>query len=99
AEQIHPVGLSDVPVERRGVELGQNEDSADVGVQAVADRNVDQAIFAGDRHGGLRTQLREREEARTLPAAEHESEDFVIERHRAGKWYTVAMRRCNVYVN
>ena len=29
AEQIHPVGLGDVPVERRGIELRQHEDAAE----------------------------------------------------------------------
>ena len=46
AEQIHPVGLRDVPVQRRRVELRQDEDPPDVGVQAVADRDVDQTVFA-----------------------------------------------------
>ena len=47
SEQIHPVGLVDVPVERCRIELRQHEDAADVGVQAVADRDVDQPVPAG----------------------------------------------------
>ena len=82
AEQIHPVGLADVPVERRRVELRQDEDAPDVGVQAVADRDVDQAVLAADRDRRLRTKLRERKQPRALTAAEHERQDFVVERHR-----------------
>ena len=62
-EEIHPVGLADVPVERRRVELRQHEDATNVGVQAVADRDVDEAILPLDRNGRLRTQLSQREEA------------------------------------
>ena len=50
-----PAGRSaDVPVERRRVELRQHEDAPDLGVQAAADRDVDQPVPAADRHGGLR---------------------------------------------
>ncbi|MCK7523786.1 MAG: hypothetical protein MZV64_42290 [Ignavibacteriales bacterium] len=44
----------DVPVERGRVELRQDEDPAQLGVQAVADRDVDQPVLAADRHRGLR---------------------------------------------
>ena len=63
AERVHPVGLRDVPVERRRVELRQHEDAADVGMQAVADRDVDQAVAAADRDRRLRPMLRQRERA------------------------------------
>ena len=82
AEEVHPVGLADVPVERRRVELRQDEDPPDVGVQAVADRDVDEAVFARNRHRRLRSELRQREEPRALSAAEHERENFVVKSHR-----------------
>jgi hypothetical protein len=56
-----------VPVQRRRIELRQHEDPADVGVQAVADRDVDQPVLAGDRHGRLRAELRQRKEAVPCP--------------------------------
>ena len=43
------VGEVDVAVERRRVELRQHVDAADVSVQTVADRHVDEAILAADR--------------------------------------------------
>ena len=60
AEEIHPIRLTDVPVERGRVELREHEDPSDLGVQAVADGNVDEAVFAADRHGRLRARRRKR---------------------------------------
>ena len=76
-ERIHAIGLRDVMVERRRVELRQHEDAPQVGVQAVADRHVDQAVLAADRHRRLRALLRERKEARSLAAAEDDREHVV----------------------
>jgi hypothetical protein len=42
-----------VAVEGGGVELGEDEDALDTRMQAVADRNIDQAVLAADRHGRL----------------------------------------------
>ena len=79
-EQVEPVGLRDVPVERRGVELRQHEDPLEAGVQAVADRDVDQPVLAAERHGRLRSHVGEREEPRAAAAAEDQRQHVV---HRA----------------
>jgi hypothetical protein len=79
-EQIHPVGLRDVPVERGRVELGQDVDPFEPRMQAVAERYVDQPVLAADRNGRLRSLVGEREEARPAAAAEDEREHVV---HRA----------------
>ena len=63
AEQVHPVGLRDVPVQRGGVELREDENPTNVRVQAVADRDVDQPVFAANRNRRLRSVLGERERA------------------------------------
>ena len=52
-EHVEPVGLRDVPVQALAVELGEDVDAVDAGVQAVADRHVDQAEAAAHRHRGL----------------------------------------------
>ena len=62
-EIVEPVALLDVPVERPAVELGEQEDPAELGVEAVADGDVDQAVLARERHRGLGAVLRQREEA------------------------------------
>ena len=66
AEMIHPIGLRDVPVERLRIELRQDENPADVGVQAVADGDVNQTIVPADRHRRLRPILREGKQAGSL---------------------------------
>ena len=57
-------------VERRGIELRQHEDAPDVGVQASADRHVDQAVLPADRHRRLRAGRGQGKETRALAAAE-----------------------------
>ena len=52
-EGVEDVGLRDVAVKGNGIELSQDGDTKDLGVDAVTDRDVDQAILTGDRHGGL----------------------------------------------
>ena len=80
AERVHPVGLRDVPVERGGVELRQHEDAADVRVQAIADRDVDEAVAPADWHGRLRSVLGQGKQARALAAAEDDRQHFVVHR-------------------
>ena len=69
-EVVEAVGLADVPIERRGIELRQHEDAPDAGVQAVADRDVDEPVLAADRHGRLGAAVGEGVEALALPAAQ-----------------------------
>ena len=71
-EVVQPVALRHVTIERGGIELRQHEDAPQVRMQAVADRDVDEAVLAADRHGRLGTRPREREEA--VPAATAQDE-------------------------
>jgi hypothetical protein len=68
AEQIKSVRLPDVPIERRRVELREDEDPSYVCVQAIADRDVDEAVLPGDGNGRLRAKLGERKEPRPSAA-------------------------------
>jgi hypothetical protein len=74
-EQIHPIGLGDVTIERCRIELRENEDPPDVGMQAVADRNVDQPVLAADWDRRLGTVFGEWKEARPLTASEDQRKD------------------------
>ena len=76
-EHVEPVGLRDVAVERRGVELRQHEDALEAGVQAVADRDVDQPVLAGERHRRLRAHVGQREEPRAAAAAENQGQHVI----------------------
>ncbi len=53
------VGARQMPVQRRGIELGQHVDLADAAVDAVAHGHVDEPVGATDRHRRLRALLRE----------------------------------------
>jgi hypothetical protein len=88
AEEIHAIGAGDVPVERRRVELRQHEHPPDVGMNAVADRNIDETILAADWHRRLRAELRQWKEASALTAAEDESKNFAVHGHDESTWYT-----------
>ena len=97
AEEIHAVGLRDVAVERRRVELRQDEDAPDVRVEAVADGDVDEPVLSANRHGGLGPQLGERKQPAALTAAEDQREDFVVGGHDARQMVhrRAALAACN----
>jgi hypothetical protein len=61
-ESIESIGIGDVAVERGRVELRQDVDAADVRMEAPADRDVDQSIFAADRDGRLRSRRGQRKQ-------------------------------------
>ena len=68
-EMIELIGLGDVPVQGRGVELGEQINPAQARVDAIGNGYIDQTIFAGQRHGRLGAFLSEREQAASLPSA------------------------------
>ena len=73
-EHVELVGVRDVPVQADGHELSQHVDAVDPAIEAVADRDVDQSILAGDRDGRLGPELREGEQTGPLAAAEDQAE-------------------------
>jgi hypothetical protein len=60
-------------------------------MDAVADRNIDETVFAADRHRRLRAELRQGEEASALTATEDESKNFAVHGHDGSKWYTLCV--------
>ena len=91
-EVVEPVALLDVPVQRPAVELGEQEDPAEVGVEAVADGDVDQAVLARERHRGLGAVLGQREEAGAGAAAHDDGDDVVRANGGPGHGYTSPKR-------
>ena len=79
-EVVELVGLVDVAVERGAVELGEDVDAAEAGVQAVANRDVYEAVFSTKRDGGFRTFLGERKESGAGTAAHDDGERVGFER-------------------
>jgi hypothetical protein len=68
-------------IERRRVELGQHEDAPNIRMQAVTDRNVDEAELTADRHRRFRPPVRERKKPAALAAAEDQCENISGPRH------------------
>lgn len=71
-------------VERGGVELGEDVDLGDAGVDAVAHGHVDEAIGASNGHSRLGTVLGEGVETGACPAAEDHGQDGAALRAGAG---------------
>src|SRR4029450_6039331 len=74
-ELVQPVGQADVTIERRRVELRQDEDSPELGVQATADRNIDETVLAADRHSRLGSGMRQRKQSSAAPTPEDDRQD------------------------
>jgi hypothetical protein len=58
-----------VTMKRSGIELGKQINAPEAGVDAVGDRDIDEAIFAGKWDGGFGAFFGQRKEARALAAA------------------------------
>src|SRR5262249_56165936 len=61
-----------VLVERGRPVLGQHADVEDAGVHAVRKGEVDDAVFAGERHRRLRAALRQQTQPRAEAAGQHQ---------------------------
>ena len=67
-EMVEFVRLRNVPVQRSRVELGEQIDAAQTGVDAVGDRDIHQPVFAGQRHGRLGALAGDRKQTGALAA-------------------------------
>ena len=84
-EHVELVRVADVPVEAGREELGEDVDAGEPAVEAVADRDVDEPVFTGDRDGRLGPLAGEREQPTAPAAAEDEGEDGA-HGERASMW-------------
>ena len=83
-ERVEVIGLRNMTVEGYGIELRQNCDAVNLGVDGIADGNVNQPILTGHRHRRFGTHLRQWIE--TLPAsAAHDHCQYIVHccRHRS----------------
>ena len=76
-ELVELVRLRDMAVERCGVELREQVDPLQAGVDAVRYRDVHQTILARQRHRRLRPLLRQRKEPRARATAEDDRKHAV----------------------
>src|SRR5581483_1168789 len=77
AEGVKLVGVGDVAVQADAEELCQDVDAIQTAVDAIADRDVDEAVLAGDGDSRLGAQLRQRVQTGAASAAEDEAEYVV----------------------
>src|SRR5262245_10985676 len=66
-ERIKTVRRADVTIQRCRVELRQHEELFQSGIDAIADRNIDQTVLSTERYRGFRSILSQRE--KTLAGA------------------------------
>jgi len=64
-------------VEGYRVELGEDSNSENIGVDAVADGDINQPILPCNRDGGLGTQHGQRVKALTLTASQNHRKDII----------------------
>jgi len=86
AELVEAIGQSDVTVQRCRVELRQDQDSTKLGMQAAADRNIDEPVLAANRDGRFRAGMCQRKQSSTAASAEDDRQDVA----HAGKLSKIA---------
>ena len=62
-EVVELEGRGDVLMQRHAIELREHVNAANPGIQAVANRDIDKAVFTTERDGRLRSLFRQREES------------------------------------
>ena len=80
AQQLRPA-LPRVPVERKGFVLRQNENAAEIAVDAVGKRDVDNAVDAAEGHGRLGAVARERPQPFALPSCQQNADRIAHQGH------------------
>jgi hypothetical protein len=73
---IELVGLGNVPVQRSGVELRQQINALQVGVEAVGNGDIDEAIFACQRNGGFGSLHGQRKKPLALTASHDDGKNI-----------------------
>jgi hypothetical protein len=64
------------------VKLRQQKNPINVRIDAVADRNVDETVLAGERHSRFATFHRKGVKPRTATTAHDDCENFLPDRHK-----------------
>ena len=82
AVQAPRLAVADVLVQLQRLILGQDADGIDLGVDAVGKREINDAVFAAERHGGLRRVLRQDHQTAALASGQqHCHTTFLLEVH------------------
>ena len=89
-ELIEPVALLNMTVKRHGVELRQDIDVANLGIDTVADREIDEAVLTGDRNGRFCPVPRQGKETAAPSSTEHDGND-IFRRNLTGHAFTLSV--------
>ena len=73
-EMIEFVGLRDMPMQRRRIEMREQINAAQIGVDAIGDRDIHEPVFTGQGDGRLGALLGEWEQAAALPSSHDDRE-------------------------
>ena len=76
-EMVELVGLRNVAMQRGGIELSQQIDPLQAGIDAVGNGNIDKPIFAGQRNGWFGAIFGERKKSRARAAAHNDGKDTI----------------------
>src|SRR5206468_878294 len=87
AERVELVTVGDVPVQAHTQELRQHVDAFHAAIDAVADRDVDEAVLPGQRHGRLAAKFRQRIEPRSTAAAQDQTENVLHGKSRRSTYW------------
>ena len=90
-EAVEPVALLDMAMQGAAVELGEEADAPQVGVEAVADRDVHDPVLPAQRDRGLGPVLGERKEPGAGTAAEDDGQDVLRSERRAPGGHTLPL--------
>jgi hypothetical protein len=75
-EMIEFIRSRNVAMQRGRIELRQNVDAPEAGIDAIGNWDVHKPVFSGERHSGLGAVFRQRKQPRALPAAHDDAKDF-----------------------
>ena len=75
--------LADVAVEAEGFVLREDEDAAQIAIDAIGERDVDDAVDAAEGHGGLGAVAGERPQPLALAACQQDADGVAHQRQWA----------------
>jgi predicted acyltransferase (DUF342 family) len=73
AEIVKAIGPGNMTIERCRIELGKNEDAANIGIDAIAQGNIDDAVLPGQRNSGFGSMTGEGKKPFAFAASENQS--------------------------
>ena len=77
SKSVESISLPHVPMEAHRVELRQNVNLVQTGIQAIGNGDIDQPIISSQRDSRLRTMLGQRKQTSSPATAEYKTDNIV----------------------